>query len=281
MLEPTPIKIDIDAVMRNRLPRHYKYIPKAIIKGIERLICQKRINEVLVKTAGLTGAPFCEAVLKELNVTYRVHGIENIPETPRVTFASNHPLGGLDGIALIDFITQTCGTSPKCIVNDLLMAVEPLKEVFLPINKHGAQSRASQLSIDAAFNSSSPLLVFPAGLVSRKVNGIITDLQWKKMFVTKSIATNRPIIPVYFSGTNSRFFYNFAKAREHSGIKLNIEMVLLPREVFRCQDKCFDIYIGAPIHPQSLNREHNAIEEATRIKGIVYSLPQTHSYDKR
>lgn len=266
--------------MRSRLPRHYRWIPRPLIRWIEKTICQEEMNSILEKTAGLTGAEFCSAVLRELNVTYRVHGAGNLPAGRRVTIVSNHPLGGLDGIALIDLVAQKYGSRLKFIVNDLLMAVEPLRPVFLPINKHGAQSRESREEIDKAFAGDDPILIFPAGLVSRKISGTVTDLEWKKMFITRSVASKRDIIPVFFSGRNSGFFYNFAKMRALSGLRLNIEMFFLPREVFRCRNKCFDIYIGAPIGWNTLRSGKDAGKDALRVREAVYSLPSAPDSSK-
>jgi len=274
MNESSVIKIDVDEVLRSRLPRHYRYIPRFVIRWIERTICQEQLNELLQSNAGKVDADFCNGVLKDLNISLDIKGSENLPprEKCRVVIVSNHPLGGLDGIALIDFFSRYYGGKIHFIVNDLLMAVKPLNGVFLPINKHGKQSRQSFQAIEDAFAGNNPIIIFPAGLVSRKgKNGVVADLKWQKMFLGKAIQHQRDVIPLHFGGENSPFFYNFAKLRTRMGLKFNIEMIYLPREMFRSRDATFTISIGSPIPWQSLT---NTREKADEIKQIVYSLKQ-------
>lgn len=274
MNESSVIKIDVDEVLRSRLPRHYRYIPRFVIRWIERTICQEQLNELLQSNAGKVDADFCNGVLKDLNISLDIKGSENLPprEKSRVVIVSNHPLGGLDGIALIDFFSRYYGGKIHFIVNDLLMAVKPLNGVFLPINKHGKQSRQSFQAIEDAFAGNNPIIIFPAGLVSRKgKNGVVADLKWQKMFLGKAIQHQRDVIPLHFGGENSPFFYNFAKLRTRMGLKFNIEMIYLPREMFRSRDATFTISIGSPIPWQSLT---NTREKADEIKQIVYSLKQ-------
>jgi len=234
------------------------------------------MNQMLRANAGKSGADFCRGVLSHLGIKYTVDGTENLPAGRRVIFVCNHPLGGLDGMILIDWLSAIYGNNIKLVVNDLLMAIEPLREVFLPINKHGKQSRFSSVQLDQAMESDNPILIFPAGLVSRKnKSGIIADLEWNKMFIQKSIKFKRPVIPIHFSGQNSSFFYNFAKLRTALGLKFNIEMLRLPKEVFLSRDKQFHICVGRPIDHTKFTGGHNAAAEAGQIKKIVYSLDKT------
>ena len=277
MNQSSVIKIDVDEVLRSRLPRHYRYIPRFVIRWIERTICQKQLNELLQSNAGKIDADFCNGVLKDLNISLDIKGRENLPprEKRRVVIVSNHPLGGLDGIALIDFFSRYYGGKIHFVVNDLLMAIKPLNGVFLPINKHGKQSRQSFQAIEDAFAGDNPIIIFPAGLVSRKgKNGVIADLKWQKMFLGKAIQHQRDVIPLHFGGENSPFFYNFAKLRTRMGLKFNIEMIYLPREMFRSRNANFTISIGSPIPWQSLT---NTREKADEIKQIVYDLKHQSS----
>lgn len=268
------LKIDLDQVVRTRAPRHYRYIPRFVIRAAEKMIYQDSLNDMLVKCDGLRGAEFCRGMIKNLDLSYEVEGLENLQKSPRYILASNHPLGGLDGVILIDLISShTPGGKVKFIVNDLLMAVEPLRDVFLPINKHGRQSRSDSEAIESTLASDVPVLIFPAGLVSRMQKGSqISDLQWQKKFINQAIAHKRDIIPVYFSGKNTNFFYKFAKLRERLGIKFNIEMLRLPAEMFKSKGHQFKITIGAPIPWQELEGGTNAKHQAQKIKEIVYSL---------
>ncbi len=276
MKDKSVIKIDVDGVLRERLSRYYRYIPRFMVKWLERTICQDRLNALLESNKGKIDADFCHGVLQDLNVSYEVVGEENMPSTDnrRVVYVSNHPLGALDGIVMIDYISRCYGGNVKFIVNDLLMAVRPLKGVFVPINKHGRQSRAAMSAVDDAFAGNAPLIVFPAGLCSRRqADGSVKDLDWQKMFVSKASKYKRDIIPVYFDAENSSFFYKFAKLRTRVGIKFNIEMLYLPREIFRKENARFKLYMGKPISCGSLIEGNmTATRRASEIKKVVYNL---------
>lgn len=271
--ENKPIRIDIDAVIRKRLPRHYRYIPHFFIRWLSGIICQDQLNEMLRVCHGKRDADFCRGVIEHLGITYNINGGQNLPNDRRFIAVSNHPLGGLDGMMLIDFLSRHYGCTVRFIVNDLLMVIEPLNGVFLPINKHGHQSRESFRAIDEAMAGDNPVIIFPAGLVSRKgKKGEIADLQWQKNFVNKAISHHRDIVPIFFSGRNSSFFYNFAKLRTRLGLKLNIEMIRLPKEVFRSRGFRYDIHIGTPIAWETLTGGSRAQETADSIKQYVYAL---------
>lgn len=279
-INPT-LKIDVDAVLRQRLGRRARFIPRALTAWIKGLICQDGLNKLLTDNGDKRDSAFCRGVLHDLNASYRVLGRGNLPAPAdrRVIYVSNHPLGALDGIAIIDMIAAHHGCEPYFVVNDLLSVLSPLDGVFVPVNKFGAQSRTATTRFVEAFESARPVIVFPSGLVSRKgAQGVIHDLQWHKMFVNKSIASKRDVVPLFFSGNNSTFFYNFAKFRTKLGLKFNFEMLLLPREVFRCRDCNFDIRVGERIPYSSFSGGQQADDEAQKVCDIVYSLNNpTHS----
>ncbi|PWB08195.1 1-acyl-sn-glycerol-3-phosphate acyltransferase [Paramuribaculum intestinale] len=267
------LRIDLERVLRSRLgDRRMRWIPRRLIAWLERLICQREMNEVLDHAGHLRGAEFCHAALDHLSVSYTTTAEQRLPDTTRVIIASNHPLGGLDGITLIDWAARRYGCQPIVMVNDLLMAITPLAGVFLPINKHGAQSREASEAVDRAFASDRPVIMFPAGLCSRQLpGGTIADLRWRPTFVNRALRSGRTIVPVRFSGINSPSFYRFARLRQRSGLKLNIEMALLPREVFRHRGSHFEIRIGHPITPESIagGRPQTI---ADQIRATVYTL---------
>ncbi|MBQ1931985.1 MAG: 1-acyl-sn-glycerol-3-phosphate acyltransferase [Muribaculaceae bacterium] len=277
MKDVEPIKIDVDGIIRKRLPRHYRYIPRFLIRWVENIICQKRMNEMLVGLRGLYDADFCRGLLDQLRIQYEIKNAENLPpvEKKRFLLVSNHPLGALDGVVMIDYLTRLYGGKVKFVVNDLLLAISPLKGVFVPINKHGRQSRKASCDVDEAFASDDPVIVFPAGMCSRRQSdGSICDLEWKKMFVNKAVEHQRDIIPVYFNAQNSSFFYKFAKFRTRIGLKFNVEMILLPREMLNKEDARFEMVVGKPIEYQALKNGKYAKEQAAEIKELVYKLKE-------
>lgn len=276
-----PLEINVAEVVNTRLPRYRKLIPKWLIRKLERTVCQDELNKLLRDNYPRRDAEFCRGVFRDLDVKVRYHGLENMPpkDDTRVLFVSNHPLGGLDGMALIDFVEGYYGVAPKFIVNDLLDAVEPLSDTFVSINKHGAQSREAVTRIEETFASDAPLLMFPAGLVSRRgKKGVVADLEWQKMFVAKARQYKRDIIPLHFYGENSSFFYKFAKIRQKTGLKFNVEMIYLPREVFRSKGKTFDVVVGQRI-PCSTLGDMPPLEKAQQIRETVYSLAPGDSCD--
>ncbi|MDE7387965.1 MAG: glycerol acyltransferase, partial [Muribaculaceae bacterium] len=247
------LRVDVGGVLQSRAPGLARRLPRFVVRALENFVCQDQMNEMLDATAGLRDADFCAKVLERLGVTYTVVGADNLPPLSdrRVTLVSNHPLGGLDGIILIDMVTRIYGPGAKFVVNDLLMALKPLHGVFVPINKHGSQSRRAACDVDSAFAADDPVLVFPAGLCSRRgADGVVADLRWNKMFVTKSIEYGRTVVPIRFGGVNSGFFYNFAKWRQRLGLKFNLEMIRLPKELFLAAGSNFTVTVGNPIPPQ-------------------------------
>ena len=271
-----PMRIDVDKVLRTRLPRHYRYIPRFAVRWLERTICQDQLNAILLKMAGKNSVDAASAALTEMGITIDEKGLEQLPQG-RYMFVSNHPLGGLDGLALISLIGNRYERHIKFLVNDLLMAVEPLRGVFLPVNKYGSQSRATATQIEEALKSEDQFITFPAGLCSRmQPDGTIADLPWQKAAVNHAVNYQRDIVPIYFDACNSKFFYRFAKWRKKLGIKFNIELIFLPKEMIKQCGSTLHVIIGEPIPWTSLDARAPK-KEAARLRDIVYSMAPSPS----
>ena len=271
-----PLKIDVAKVLRERLPKHYKYIPRFAVRWLERTICQDRLNEILQKMAGKNSVDAATAALDEMDITVESTGLEQLPQG-RYMFVSNHPLGGLDGLALISLLGNRYEHKIKFLVNDLLMAVEPLRGVFLPVNKYGKQSRVAASEIEEALKSDNQFITFPAGLCSRmQPDGTIADLPWQKAAVVHAVNYQRDIVPVYFDARNSKFFYRFAKWRKKLGIKFNIELIFLPKEMIKQSGSTQRVIIGEPIPWQSLDTRAPK-KQAASLRDIVYSMAPSPS----
>src|SRR5690554_2209211 len=224
--------IVIRDVIRRKNPKLLRWMPRFVLRYLERIVHEDDINEVMDHIGHLHGLEFVDALLtQELCVDVRLEGAENIPLEGGVIFASNHPLGGLDGIAFMHAVGKH-RQDIKFLVNDLLLNIKNLQPLFVPVNTLGAQGRRNSKLIEEAYADEHALLVFPAGLVSRKRNGAIRDLEWKKSFISKAKKYKKNIIPVYIDGRNSDFFYNLARFRERLGIKVNLEMLYLADELF-------------------------------------------------
>ncbi|MDE7180743.1 MAG: 1-acyl-sn-glycerol-3-phosphate acyltransferase [Muribaculaceae bacterium] len=262
-----PLKIDLRRIVRERGMK----VPSAVVALIERIICQKQLNEMLEYAYPAEGAAFAERIYTHLDLTLTVEGEENIPPSGRFVFASNHPLGGLDGIGLVKVLGARYGDDGiRVLVNDMLMNVEPLKKVFLPVNKFGAQGREATKAINAAYASDRQIVMFPAGLVSRLHDDRgIRDLEWQKSFVAKAIETGRLIIPVRFEGLNRRRFYRLARWRRRFGIKFNIEQIFLPSEVCASRGRSYRIRFLPPVDPAALAGQGMTPREiAARVREI-------------
>ena len=266
--------IYIEQLFRSKNPGVAKMIPGSIYSYLKKVIHQDDINDFITRYGDRKGLDFSDAILEYLHVSYQVIGEANLPSPDgRYIFVSNHPLGGPDGIILISFL-GTRYPELKFPVNDLLLNLKNLNNIFLPVNKHGAQAKDAVSALEDAYASDCQMIMFPAGLVSRKQQGIIQDLEWQKSFVSKAIQHRRDIVPIFIDGRNSNFFYNLANFRKKIGLKANIEMLYLPDETFKQRNRTFTLYIGQPIEWESLDKSKKPIEWAQEIKRKVYLLKE-------
>jgi len=263
--------IDIDQAVKSKNPRLYQLLPGFILGYLKKLIRQKEMNAFVEVHGNKNALDFVSAILIEFSVRIEVNGIENIPLEGGCIMAANHPLGGLDAMALVE-VTARKRKDIRFIVNDILLQLKNLTSIFVGVNKHGRNSAGAIQSIDAEYSSGSVIMIFPAGLVSRKKNGAIKDLEWKKSFITKARKHQLNVIPVYIGGRNTEKFYNLARLREQLGIKSNIEMVLLPAEMYHQKDQTISITFGKPISPQHFDRSRSDNEWANEIRELVYTL---------
>ena len=273
MSQENGFRIDVDSILKAKAPKYYPKIPGFLINYLKRTLHQDDINGILSRNRDLEGVDFMRALVdKEFNLKLQARGEDNIPESGRFTFASNHPLGGLDGICLSAFLGEKYHGKIKYLVNDVLYYIDPLKPIFVPINKYGAQAKDSAKAINEAYASDHQIITFPAGLCSRKIKGKITDMEWMKNFIIKSVEYQRDVIPVHFEGRNSNFFYRFANLRKASGFKFNIELIYLPDEMYKNKCQTFTITFGKPIPWQTFDKSKTPQAWAQYIKEVVYAM---------
>lgn len=266
--------INVEEVFRKKSKGFYRFIPKAFIRYLERIVHQKEINVALKKYHEKMNVDFLQvALFDELKVKVEIKNSENIPATGRYILVANHPLGGLDGMAIMHTIGQK-RQDFKFVSNDILMELDNLKDCFIPVNKHGRNAAESVRAFDEYCAGDGLLLIFPAGLVSRKQKGGIKDLEWKKTFVSKAVKHKRDILPVYVEGRNSNFFYNLARWRKRLGIKANIEMLYLADEMFKQRGKTITLTFGKPIPYSTFTSEKNPLQWAQEVKNMVYELKE-------
>lgn len=263
--------IDVNKAFAEKSPSLHRKIPGFVIRRIEKLIHQKEMNGFMDEHIHDSSIDFATAGLDFFQVTLHVEGEENIPATGRKIVVSNHPLGGLDGLALISVLGRY-RSDIKFPVNDLLMQLTPMKDVFIPINKHGRTNLNATNQFNEAFASDDLILYFPAGLCSRMTNGKVCDLEWKKSVIAKAREYERDIVPAFFDGQNSNRFYRIANLRKKLKIKANIEMALLPDEAFRQKGNVIHVVFGKEIKHQHFTQEKSDREWALWLKDKVYDL---------
>lgn len=262
--------VDIKKVLQTKAPKLYKYMPGFVLNYIIRKLHQDDINLGINKHEHFFGHDFNKAGLDYVGAKVKWSGLENIPETGKVIIAANHPLGGLDGMALIHAVSNV-RKDTVFFVNDILKNLENYGDLFVGVNKVGNSSSSALKVVVDEYSTEKAILVFPAGLVSRMQNGKIKDLEWKKSFVAKAMQYGSPIIPTFIHGQNSKFFYNFAKWRKRLGIKANIEMFFLPDEMFSATNKDIHIQFGPPIAASILDDSRSQREWAQIVKAYIYS----------
>jgi len=265
------VQVNIDDVIRGKSKKLHRLLPRFVINYIKHIVHQEEVNDILRRYHGKNGIDFANGIIKEFNVKFEIHNEEKIPRQNNLIIASNHPLGGFDGLALISVISQY-HKNIKFPVNDLLMNVPNLRDVFIPINTIGSKSIELARQFEDVFASENVILYFPAGLCSRKINRKIQDLPWKKTFVSKAKEFKRDILPIYFDGKNSNFFYNLALLRKKIGIKANIEMFYLCDELFRQKNSTYSVYVGDLIPHFQLDKKKTDYQLAQEIRRKVYEL---------
>ena len=272
MADDSLFLIDIDKVLREKAPKYYKYIPRFVVSYLKRIVHQEELNVFLRDSKDKVGVDFLKACLEFLDANIVVKGEENLPKEGLYTFVSNHPLGGQDGVALGYILGSFYNGKVKYMVNDLLMNLQGLAPLCIPINKTGKQAKDFPRMVEAGFASDDQLIMFPAGLCSRRQNGVIRDLDWKKTFIVKSVQTHRDVVPIHFEGRNSNFFCNLANICKFLGIKVNIAMLYLADEMLKNRHKTFTVTIGKPISWQTFDKSKTPAEWAAYVKDIVYKL---------
>lgn len=264
-------KVDVAAVLREKAPKWADKVPTWAINWLRRTIHEEELNHIYDNYWDYKPQPFIQACFRDWRVSYSIEGLENLEKEGRYLFVSNHPFGGMDGLMLIDKLLDRFG-DVRVVVNDILKVITPLEELWVPVNKHGAQNSACARRFEEAFFGDMPILTFPAGLCSRRIEGKVQDLPWKTNFLKKAYASQRTIVPIFVEGELSNFFYNLSNIRKALGVKANIEMLWLVDEMFRQHDRHFRIRVGEPIALRELHEVGTLQEQVQYIREKCYAL---------
>ena len=269
--------IDIDKVLRSKMGDKASRVPRPIVNWLKKTVHEDQVNKFLWESRNLTGTEWLTECVRYLQMTLVLRGVDNLPSKDDgrlYTFVSNHPLGGADGVALGSIIGQRYDSRFRYLVNDLLMNLPGLAPLCIPINKTGKQSRNFPAMVEAGFQSDYHMLMYPAGLCSRRIKGEIHDLPWSKTFISKSVEYQRDVVPIHFSGQNSNFFYRLANICKALKIKFNIAMLFLVDEMYKNVGKTFTVTFGKPIPWQTFDRSKKPAEWALWVEDQVYQLPK-------
>lgn len=265
--------IDIDKILSSKMGSKARYVPGLLTSWLKRIIHQDQVNKFIWDNRNLTGVEWLEACVRYLKMDIEIVGKENLPpkdDGRLYTFVSNHPLGGQDGVALGAIIGRHYDGRFRYLVNDLLMNLPGLAPVCIGINKTGRNGRDFPRMVEAGFKSDNHMLMFPAGLNSRMIDGKIHDLPWRKTFITKSVEYQRDVVPIYFSGRNSKRFYRIAKWQKKLGLKINLAMLFLVDEMYENVGKNFRVVVGKPIPWQTFDKSRTPMEWAKFVEDKVY-----------
>ncbi len=266
--------IDLDNILHSKMGKKAKWVPRPLVWWLKRIIHQDEVNKYLWESRHLTGTEWLTDCVRYLDATLDIVGAENLPakdDGRLYTFVSNHPLGGEDGVALGSIIGRHYDGRFRYLVNDLLMNLPGLAPLCIPINKTGKQGRDFPKMVEAGFQSDNHMLMFPAGLCSRRKHGVIEDIPWKKTFISKSVEYQRDIVPIHFGGQNSSFFYRLANFSDRF-LPFNLAMLFLVDEMYKNVHKTFRISIGKPIPWQTFDKSKTPMEWAQFVKEQVYKL---------
>ena len=275
MTEISEQTIDIDRILKEKMGGKAKYVPSFAVKWLKHIIHQDEVNKFLWESRDKMGVDWLEECVRYLDMTLQIEGEENLPpkdDGKLYTFVSNHPLGGDDGVALGAFIGRHYDGNFKYLVNDLLMNLPGLAPLCIPINKTGGQSRNFPALVNAVFSSNHHVVMFPAGLCSRKTNGVIKDLPWKKTFISKSVQSHRDVVPIHFGGCNSDRFYRIANICKTLNLKVNVAMLFLVDEMYKNVHKTFRVAVGKPIPWQTFDKTRTPAQWAQVVQDKVYEL---------
>ena len=267
--------INIDKILASKMGNKAKFVPRPLVMWLKKIVHQDEVNKYLWESRHLTGTEWLEECVRYLDMTIELVGEENLPDKNDgrlYTFVSNHPLGGEDGVALGAIIGRHYDGKFRHLVNDLLMNLPGLAPVCIPINKTGSQSRNFPAMVEAGFKSDNHMLMFPAGICSRKRGNEIRDIAWKKTFIAKSVEYQRDVVPIHFGGQNSPFFYKLANFSDNYLKKVNLAMLFLVDEMYKNVHKTFRVAIGKPIPWQTFDKSKTATQWAQYVQDIVYKL---------
>ena len=262
--------LDVEKVLG---PKLMKKLPRFAVNFFKRRIHQDEINDCIMHAEHYKGAGFFDEALNYVGITFKIRGEENLDPGKKYLFAGNHPLGGPEALIIGSVFKRIYGDGFKVPVNHLLANLKPLNEFFVPVRVYGSnRNRELGEQIADMFRSDYQVLVFPAGMCARKIKGKVTEMPWKKMFITQSRKFERDVVPIHISGFNSRRFFFFTKLSTFLKLKFNLGMIFLVDELFNKKGQEFVVTFGKPVPYTSFDKTNTDLQWAAEIKDQVEAL---------
>jgi hypothetical protein len=263
--------IDIESTLKSSNSKLLKKLPRFVIRIIAKIVHEDELNLYMDKYGQLETIDFLNSIIDDFKLNVQITGLENLPEKGKCFFAANHPFGIIDGLIITHTVSGKYGRL-KAIGNDAFMFVPPLRPFIAAVNVYGRNQKDVVKQLDELFASDTPVTHFPAGEVSRFYKWKVQDNAWQKSFITKSVTHHRNIVPLYFKGKNSLLFYSVFVLRKMLGIKANVELIMLPREMFKKRGKTIQVKIGKPIPFDSFDNRFNHNGWCKKVREYTYSL---------
>lgn len=269
--------LNVEKMIASKYPKlqNNKIIKGAISKFADSIVHQEEINDFLETNSHLGSFEFIDEALENLNFDYSVShkDMENIPSSGRVVIIANHPLGGLDALALIKLLSKV-RKDIKVVANDFLEVFEPIKPLLININNFKArQKKESIAKVYEALENEMALLIFPSGEVSRASAAGIRDKKWHKGFLKFAHRSNSPILPIFIGGKNSKTFYSV------STINKKLSSLLLSNEMFKQKNKSIEIIVGEMIPNENITPKGIQQDKLIELyKKQIYNLKSKKSY---
>jgi len=266
--------INLNKIIQESNSKLLKRLPNFCVYFIKVIICQNKLNRLFTKYSNYEGVDFLPKVIEELNIKVEIDGIENLPENGKCFFVANHPFGFIDGLILTNTVASKYGDF-RAIGNEVFMFIPHVKPIIAAVNVFGTNPKEYIIELEKLYESDLPITHFPAGMVSRIKKGKIQDCEWQKSFIKKAVSNKRDIVPFYFYGKNSNLFYLIYISRKALRIRINLELALLPREIFNKRNKTIKVKIGKPISYITFDKTKSHNDWAKFVKSKVYNLKNT------
>ena len=258
---------------------------RALVRALEnvtgRLSLIRRAQGYEADVAG--GLNFWDVIVDRYGLSLDVIGgsLSNIPANGPLVLIANHPYGILDGMMMGHILHKARGDF-RILANSVFRRAEDLNKILLPISfddtkeavRQNLQTRTDALSY---LGQGGAIGVFPGGTVSTSAKPFSRPMDpgWRN-FTAKMIAkSDATVVPIFFSGQNSRLFQ--LASHMHSNLRLG----LLIKEFRARIDEPVQLVVGEPIAStqlQPLKSDPKAMMEYLRKATYALSPTPLKSY---